>query len=117
MSEETIAELIRNLPGIIGAFGSVITACGVILVGYWAYRSQQVSEGNAAILQHTSESLETVKATINGMSHELVTETKAAAHAEGQLIGRDAERERAENSGLAVDVPVRVKVVKPDIQG
>jgi hypothetical protein len=127
VSNEIVAELIRNLAAIIGAFASVITALGVLLVGFWAYKSKTQSETNAAILNAVrvqgkshATTLEAVSTNVNGMSSSLVAATKAAASAQGQLIGRDEERAYVESSNapspLAVEVPIRVQVVKPDIE-
>jgi len=102
---EVVTEFIRNLATIIDAIAKVLTPVGVILIGYWAYRSKRQSETNAAILA-------TVSANVNGMSSNLVAATEEAKFATGRLQGRDEERAYAENSLTSEDSPV--KVVKPD---
>jgi len=61
-------------------------------------------------------SLDTVNKKVDGMSSDLVAATKEAAGATGQLKERDAERVYVDSQPSTKDEPVKVKVVKPDIE-
>ena len=98
-----------DVPAIIAALGGVVTAVGVILVGYWAYRAKEraadaaeaaakaAAEANAArseIMVVGDKIVEVGKA-LDGRLSELLREARATARAEGMAAGEQAQRDRA----------------------
>ena len=99
MSAEDIASL--DWVGIITAVGACITAIGVILAGFWSYRSKQKAaiaaekaEANGAKIVELDGKLYQLGANVDGRLTELLRTSTAAAHAEGVISGEQAQRDR-----------------------
>lgn len=114
-------KLLDSLPAIITACGTLITAAGVIVVGYWAYKSKAQSATNATTLQANTTTLAGVAEKVDGMSSDLVAASVDAAGARGQLQERDAERLHLSETPMPVaivngskDDPIKIAVVDED---
>lgn len=106
-------EVIRNLPAIIGAITGLLTAVGIILIGYWTYQGNKKREENAAVLAAQTATLNGVAKQVDGMTSELVSATAGQKLAEGQLMERDAERAHLSETPVATEAdPLKVKLVK-----
>lgn len=88
MDDVVWIELIKNIPAIIGATASVITAFGLIILGYWTYKSKISSEANLVKIEAATEKLEEVRKDVNGQSKELNRVTHALGFSEGKAVGK-----------------------------
>lgn len=122
-----IAELIRNLPQIFGALGTLITAVGVILIGFWAHKAKTQSTQNAETLvglkaQGTEhgEQIKTIGENVDGKMEQLlqarsdVADAKAeAADAKGQMMGLEKGLHLSEaKPSSAEDEVINVKLIE-----
>lgn len=97
-----------DLPATLTALGALVTAVGVILIAYWAYRSKEratraveaaaeaarlTAQGNEEIQLIHGEVRE-IGARIDGRLSELLKSSIAQARAEGIATGEQAQRDR-----------------------
>jgi len=105
--------IITDLAGIIAAVGSVITALGVILVGYWAYKgknraddAKRASENNNARIVELDGKLYTLGVNVDGRLSELLRVSTEAARAQGVAEGEQAQRDRQAPSDRSGEKPM-----------
>lgn len=114
MNNEVYIELIKSLPAIIAALASIVTAFGVIIVGFLSYRANQQSRSNATKLDETNLQtkatairLEEVHHDVNGKMEQLLSVSIAKAHAEGLSEGESLPQKIE----IPADDVVKVKLI------
>lgn len=114
MAEETniTAEVVKNLPAIIAALTGMLTALGIILIGYWTYQGNKQRAENGATLTAQTATLATqstvlkeVATQVDGITSKLVDATAGKNRAEGELAGRDTELARQSETAPASAEP------------
>lgn len=118
------AELIRSLTDLLKEIGPVLTPLGVILIGYWTYRSKKLaheaktqSTANAVTLVGVQkQQTENAKA-MDGKLSELLVAKSAQSMAEGEIKGRDMEQARHADMVAVPAVPPPGAAIKVEIIG
>lgn len=89
--------MIDDVASLVGAIGSVITAVGVIVVGWWTYRgkeraakateaaeaAQKAAEANTRALVATRDGIYELGKRIDGRMDELLISARESGHAAG----------------------------------
>lgn len=107
MNDTVWLKLIDNLPAIIAAFASVLTALGVVVVAYFNYRTNVLAKAAVEQSQSNGIKIAEVGTAVNGKMERLLEVSNAKAHAEGMKEEKDEQNVR--------DTPVKVEIVQQPV--